>query len=351
MSDWILQLVHNRRPTSPEPENAGIAISTRLRLARNLAGMVFPRRADKKQLKHVFDLVQHITEDPDMPSGTRAVDIDKLDRIDRMVLIERRLISPDLARMRTHRALYVDSAEISSAMINEEDHLRLQIMHPGLWLSESWPLADRLDGIYEKHLDYAYNPDFGYLTACPTNCGTGMRASVMLHLPALAMAGRIGPVLHAVNQLGLTARGLYGEGTESMGNLFQVSNQWTLGRSETQILQAIESMVRQIIDREHAEQEILITEGRTLVEDKVGRAYGILSNARIISSRELLELVSDLRLGIDLGIVKGITHAAIEEIIMCSQPAHLQKLAGKALDAPERDRRRSDLIRKIIQSS
>jgi protein arginine kinase len=224
----------------------------------------------------------------------------------------------------------------------------MQVLLPGLQLEEGWDLASKIDDVLEESINYAFNENMGYLTACPTNTGTGMRASVMVHLPALVLTNQFNRVSQALNQLGLAVRGIYGEGTEVVGNMVQISNQLTLGKSEEHIIESLKGMTKEIINKEKQTRDALVSGNRTVLEDKVCRSYGLLTKARIISSRELMELLSDVRLGMDLGLLTGINRRDINEIMLESQPASLQKKAGKQLSDTERDVFRSELIRKKL---
>jgi len=236
-------------------------------------------------------------------------------------------------------------------MINEEDHLRIQVMQSGFNLNDAWSIIDALDDELSAVLPFAYSSEWGYLTCCPTNTGTGMRASVMVHLPSLVITKQINKVLHTITKLGLTARGLYGEGTEASGNFFQISNQVALGRREAELIENLERILKQVIDHEQTARESLMTNNRTQLEDRIWRAFGILQHARTMSSSEALDLLSAVRLGVDLGVMAngtakaGIDRKAVNELFLFSQPAHLQKLEGKALGAKERDAKRAQLIR------
>jgi protein arginine kinase len=254
-----------------------------------------------------------------------------------------------------HKGVAIGHGEVVSVMVNEEDHLRLQVMQSGLNLRDAWSLIDSLDDELSEHLPFAYSSDWGYLTCCPTNTGTGMRASVMAHLPSLVITKQINKVLHTITKLGLTARGLYGEGTEASGNFFQISNQVALGRSEDEIIENIERILKEVIHQEQAARESLMTNSRTQLEDRIWRAFGILRHAKTMSSTEALDLLSAVRLGVDLGLMSvnggaapggnGLNHTTVNELFLFSQPAHLQKLEGKTLSAKDRDTKRAQLIR------
>jgi protein arginine kinase len=247
-----------------------------------------------------------------------------------------------------NKGLAVGQDEVISIMINEEDHLRMQVMKSGFNLKEAWQIIDDIETGLGNSLDFAYSMDFGYLTACPTNTGTGMRASVMLHLPSLVMTKQIGKVLQAITKLGLTARGLYGEGTEASGNFFQISNQVSLGHKEDDIIDNIERIIKQIIDHEQSARETLLSQNREALEDRIWRAYGTLKSAHIITSTETIDLLSLARLGVDLGVVKQADRTLINELFVITQPAHLQKLEKKKLSPNQRDVKRAEIIREKL---
>jgi len=258
-------------------------------------------------------------------------------------------MSPDFAQKSDNRAVIIDNEEILSIMINEEDHIRMQVMQSGFNLVEAWNIISRIDDDLAKQLPIAYSPEWGYLTACPTNAGTGMRGSVMLHLPALVMTRQIDRVLAAIAKLSFTTRGLYGEGTQALGNFFQISNQISLGLSEDEILDSLNNLIRQIIEQENQAREVLVAREKALLEDRVSRSFGILNSARIISSQETIELLSMLRLGCDLNLIKSIDRRVVNELFIITQPAHLQKLKDKKLTSQERDLERAQIIREKLK--
>ena len=322
-----------------------IVMSSRVRLARNLEKFPFATRATKATQGEVLRLVREAILQ--VPSLRKPVvfEMGELDEVDRQFLVERHLISREHAARADHRAVAIGQGEVISIMINEEDHLRIQVMQSGLTLREAWTIVDTLDDELSKALSYAYSSDWGYLTCCLTNTGTGMRASVMVHLPALVITKQINKVLHAITKLGLTARGLYGEGTEASGNFFQISNQVALGRPEDELLENIERILKQVIGHEQAAREALMTNNRVQLEDRIWRAYGLLRHAQTMSSTETLDLLSAVRLGVDLGIMKELDRPTVNELLIFSQPAHLQKLEGAKLSSQERDAKRAALIR------
>jgi len=333
---------------------ADIVISSRLRVARNLAHLPFPHLLSAEQADQVVAQVEHAAESAAVRERVGALSVvrmNELSLVERQILVEKHLISPDLLQNCEHKAVALRDDEILSVMINEEDHLRIQCLLPGLQLAEAWQLVNRLDDGLEETLEYAFDEKLGYLTACPTNVGTGMRASVMLHLPGLVLVNQIRGVLVTISKLGLTVRGLYGEGTEAAGNLFQVSNQITLGQAEEDIIAGLVSVTRQLLGQERAAREALYRERREQLADRVGRAYGILKHARIMSSEEAMRLFSDLRLGVDLGLVREIPADLITELMVMTRPALLIYSAGRELSPGERDVYRAQLIRQKLSAA
>jgi len=333
--------------------DADIAISSRVRLARNLRDQPFPMLATDSQLDQVIAQVEQAMEDEAFKrqGHFEMIRMDALTPLQKRVLMEKHLISPNLLADSRKGAVILSENEAVSIMVNEEDHLRIQCLFSGLQLKEAWEAADRIDDIFEKHINFAFDERRGFLTSCPTNVGTGIRASVMMHLPGLVMTQQINHILSAINQLGLVVRGLYGEGSEAIGNLFQVSNQVTLGQSEEEIIENLTSVTRQIIEREHEARHSLMHNHRLQLENRVCRSYGILTNARIIESKEAAERLSDVRLGIDLEIIKGIPLSVMNELMVMTQPGFLQQYAGQELTADSRDERRARLIRERLQST
>lgn len=265
--------------------------------------------------------------------------------LERQVLVDKHLISPQQAQQARGRAVAISDDESISIMINEEDHLRVQCLAPGLQPEETWKLASLVDDALEQKLTYAFDANRGYLTACPTNVGTGLRASVMMHLPGLVLTQQAGRLFHNLSQLGLVVRGLFGEGTEAAGHIFQISNQNSLGKAEEEIIQHLQAVAQKVIQAEKQARHHLFKESLPQVEDRIGRAYGVLSSARIMTTEEAMRLLSDVRLGIDLGMFPRLNLALMNELMIAMQPAFLQKLEGRELDAMERDVRRAALIR------
>ncbi|HVV01643.1 MAG TPA: protein arginine kinase [Verrucomicrobiae bacterium] len=326
-----------------------IVMSSRVRLARNIKDAAFPGWAKKQERVRVLDLIKPAIEGlPDMKDSF-SQSMDALSTLDKQILVERHLISREHAAKSSGSGLVLNREESLCVMINEEDHLRMQALRPGLQLRQAWDAIDHADSQLEKRLDFAFNPDWGYLTACPTNIGTGIRVSAMLHLPGLVLAEQINPIIQSVNKLGLAVRGLYGEGTEALGNVFQVSNQMTLGETESAIVERLEKVLAQIIEHEENARASLLEKKPKMVFNHIGRAYGNLANAHIISSKETMNLLSLMRLGVDLGHFPGIDRALVDELFILTQPAHLQKQHSEKLSAEERDLLRADMLRERLK--
>lgn len=336
---------------SGDGKDASVVLSTRVRLARNVAGCNFPESADletKNKIVSYFDSV--VTRSELLKNGQylKAVDINE---IDRNFLIERHLISPVFLNGDISKALFVGHDEKIAIMINEEDHLRIQSLSPGLNVKGAFSTALKYEIEIGKHLDYSYDPDFGYLTSCPTNAGTGMRASVLIHLPGLVLTREIEKVISQITRTGLVVRGFYGEGSDVLGNLFQISNQNTLGVSEDEIMTQIERVTKDIIEKEADSRKMLVDEAADMIEDKIWRAYGILEHARVLTSEEVMNLLSAVRLGHAMGIIKFLDIALINEILLLSQPAHLQKFYGTEMDHNRRDFVRAQMVREKIRQA
>jgi protein arginine kinase len=330
------------RGTGPE---ADIVISSRIRLARNLSTFPFTNRASAHQKAEVENLLRDKLAKVDASPRLDYVLVPTLSALDRQFLVERQLISRELANAEGPRGVAVSPSETMSVMVNEEDHLRLQVMRSGFSLYEAWQDIDRLDDLLEQKVNYAFSEEFGYLTACPTNVGTGMRASVMLHLPALVLTKQIEKVFRALQKINLAVRGLYGEGSRASGDFYQISNQVTLGKSETTVLNEIREVIPNIIEYERQARSTLTRESRPALHDRVSRAFGTLQNATMMTSEETMELLSSVRLGVNLGLLEEISISAVNELFIQTQPAHLQKIIGSALDGEERNSARARYLR------
>ena len=325
--------------------NNKIVMTSRVRLARNLRGIPFPGWAKKPDRQRALELMRPVVEALPEMALCFSDSMDNLAALDKQLLVERHLISREHAARNVGSGVVVNDKESICVMINEEDHLRMQSIKSGLQLKNAFKLIDKVDTEIEAQLDFAFSPRLGYLTACPTNVGTGMRASAMVHLPAMVLSDQINQVVQAVNKLGLAVRGLYGEGTEALGNFFQVSNQTTLGEREGDVIDRLNKVILQIIEHEENARSTLLEKKPRLVYDQVGRAYGVLSHAHAISSKEALNLLSLLRLGVDLDLLPAENRATVDELFMVAQPAHVQRTAERKLTAEERDSYRADLIR------
>ncbi|MEI8012117.1 MAG: protein arginine kinase [Candidatus Omnitrophota bacterium] len=327
-----------------------IVLSSRIRLARNLTLTPFTNRANKKEMESVLKAVEAAVGKISYFKGAAFFRLNELDNVGRQFLVERHLMSHDHASAPQGKAVIVSHEEALSVMVNEEDHLRIQVMQSGFNLDGTWEIMNAVDNALSEQLPYAFLPEWGFLTACPTNTGTAMRGSVMVHLPALVMTRQINKVLSAIAKLSFASRGFYGEGTQAIGNFYQISNQVSLGHSETDIIQNINGLIRQIIEQEEQARQALLVQNRAALEDKIWRAWGVLNNARIISSQETIELLSTVRLGVDVGVITDLAPTTLNELFIMIQPAHLQKIEGKKLGASDRDVRRAQLIREKFQA-
>lgn len=342
LSDWMLG----------NANDSDIAISSRVRVARNLQNIPFPLLASREQSNEVLERLTDMEKYDDLQSfGTfHMINLNDISPLDKKVLVEKHLISPSLANESHDGAVILSEDESISIMINEEDHLRIQCLYPGFQVRDAWEKATAIDDIFEAHIDYAFDDKRGYLTSCPTNVGTGLRASVMMHLPALVMTQQINRILSAVSQVGLTVRGIYGEGSEAVGNIFQISNQITLGQTENEIIDNLHSVVLQIIEHEKNARERLLSESKLRMTDRVKRSYGILLYAELLDSKEAAQRLSDVRLGVDLGILEGPSTPIMNELNVMTQPGFLQKKYGEMIGNEERDVYRAKLIREKLES-
>ncbi len=322
------------RGSGPESD---IVISSRIRLARNLADFPFVRQCDDKDRTAIQQALCDAVEDGKELTDVSYINVDGLPIVDRQFLVERQLISRELADADGPRGVAINDGEKFSLMINEEDHLRIQVMNSGLDLDSAWEQINRIDDLIEARVTYAFHDSLGYLTACPTNVGTGMRVSVMLHLPALVITRQIEKVFRSLQKISLAVRGLYGEGSQAMGDFYQISNQITLGRSEDELIGQVAEVVPAMIDYERKAREFLVKESQKDLHDRVSRAYGTLCSAQTISSEETMMLLSSVRMGVNLGLIKDIEIPTINQLFIHTQPAHLQKLRGSELDTADRN--------------
>jgi len=337
LSQWI----------SGDGPEGDIVLSSRIRLARNLEKYPFPNRASKEERKAVIAEVREAISGIE-DYRLHYIEMADLPELERELLVEKHLVSPVHATDDPEKGVFIDDNEKISIMVNEEDHIRLQVLTAGLQLKEAWGIASELDDILEDKLDIAFSKRWGFLTACPTNLGTGLRASVMVHLPALNLTNNIGKMLTAVSQLGLAVRGLYGEGSESIGNLYQISNQVTLGHSEKDIMENLVTVTQQVINQERKAREALQQDVKVI--DNVKRSYGILKYAYQLSSDEAIRLLSNVKLGIDMGIIDYVEDKVLRELMILIRPAHIQKMYGKELVTIERDIKRAELVQALLKS-
>ena len=334
------------RGTGPESD---IVMSSRIRLARNVAAFPFTNRASAYQKAETEGMLKERVTKLEVEPRLEYLSAATLSALDRQFLVERQLISRELAAAEGPRGVALAPRETLSVMINEEDHLRLQVMRSGFALEEAWQDIDRLDDLLEAKVSYAFSDEFGYLTACPTNVGTGMRASVMLHLPALVWTKQIEKVFRALQKINLAVRGLYGEGSRASGDFYQISNQVTLGKSEQQILGEIREVIPQIVTYERQARTAMLKESRQAVQDRVSRAHGTLCSATMMTSEETMDLLSSLRLGVNLSLLGDVSIGTVNELFIHTQPAHLQKLMGSALDGEERNAARARYLRQRLR--
>lgn len=331
--------------------DSDIVLSSRIRLARNFSDVAYPIIAEKEDLDNICQFFKNEYEHESFQKykDFKYIPINELSMIEKRVLVEKHLISPHLAKNAQHSGSLISEQEQISVMINEEDHIRIQLYYPGFQLTKALEEAFKFDDWLEEKIDYAFDENKGYLTSCPTNVGTGMRASVMMHLPALVLTKQINRLVPAINQLGFVVRGIYGEGSEALGNIFQISNQITLGKSEEDIVDDLNSVVRQLIEHEHNARKRLEDQSGIRLENRIYRSYGVLEHSRIIESKEATTCLSDVRLGIDLGLIKNVSWNILNELMILIQPGFLQQYAKKMLTAHERDILRAELIRERLK--
>jgi len=340
LGEWL-------RSTGPESD---VVVSTRIRLARNLADHPFTSRATLHQKTEIEAKLRDCVTRLELENPLSYIEISHLEPLERQFLVERQLISRELANvMEGPRGAAFDERESVSLMINEEDQLRLQVLRSGLALESAWDEINHIDDLIEAKLTYAFHEQFGYLTACPTNVGTGMRASVMLHLPALGLTKQIEKAFKALQKINLVVRGLYGEGSRASGDFYQISNQVTLGKSEASALADIREVITEIMRYERLARSALVRENRKSLHDRVARAVGTLQSATMMTSEETMELLSSVRLGIDLKLLDEVPLPLVNELFLHSQPAHLQKLMGEPLDGEARNAARARYLRSRLR--
>lgn len=337
MLNWYLQ----------NGKESDVVVSSRIRLARNLSNFPFITKQTKDTRENLENTIKEIV--PNLGYNLKFVKLQDMDEITKMSLLEKHLVSPNFVMNKENTgAMLINDDENISVMINEEDHLRIQVMTSGLDLENLMNLSIELDEKIGKLLPYAYNEKYGFLTSCPTNVGTGLRASVMVHLPGLARTGNINKILEVINSFGMNIRGIYGEGSKAAADMYQVSNKQTLGISEAEIVKNLQLITEKIIEQERLARKILARDSIEL-EDKVYRAYGVLTNAKKISSEEARDLLSEVKLGTDLGIIQELTDLKVKKLELYTKPANLQKYLGKQIDSYERDIKRAEVIKQIVE--
>jgi len=335
---------------SSDDLDAGIVVSSRVRLARNLKGAAFPGWAKEDERLRLCASIREACEAvPSLRHGV-FLDMGELEKVDKDVLMERHLISHELAGMGAGSGVALRRDDNVAVMVNEEDHLRMQVISPGMSLHALWSIMDAIDSEFAEQIEYAFSPRLGYLTACPSNVGTGLRVSVMLHLSGLRLLNEIDPVVKGLDKIGLTVRGVLGEGSDADGNIFQISNQATLGESELEIVDLLAKVGAELVQHERNARARLLEDRRSFVQDYVGRALGILSHACLLSSGEVIDLVAALRFGVELGMVQKISPSELNEIMLLTQPGHLQKLYARVIHPDERDELRAQLVKNRVAS-
>ncbi len=336
MSNWYLQ----------NGKDSDVVISTRVRLARNIAGFNFENKCNEEKRKEILKKIENIV--PSLRYGLRLLRLEDMDELTKLSLVEKHIVSPEFANSEEgSKAILINNEENICIMINEEDHLRIQIFSEGIAIEELMNLAIEIDQKLEKLVDYAFSKKYGYLTACPTNVGTGVRISVMVHLPGLEQTGNLNKVLRIVNNFGMSVRGVYGEGSQSMGDIYQISNNQTLGITEQEIVKNMKAITEKVVEQERLARKYL-GKDQARFADKVYRAFGILQNARLLSSNECIDLLSDVKLGTDMGVIRELNDIKIKKLFLYTKPANLQKYFGKVMNDAERDSKRTEIIRQII---
>lgn len=329
-------------------KESDVIISSRIRLARNIQSLPFKQKLSKQDVDNLLEKVKFIT--PSLGYELKFLRIKDMDDITKLTLVEKHIISPDIISDKNEEdsGILINDEENICIMVNEEDHIRIQIFNSGLDLQNTMNLAKEIDKKLDDSLHFSVNKEYGYLTACPSNVGTGLRASVMVHLPALKLTGNISKILHIVNNFGMTIRGLYGEDSQSKGDMYQISNNQTLGITEEEIINNLENITKKVMEQERLARRNL-TKNEIELQDRVYRSYGILTNAVKLSSDESLKLLSDIKLGVDLGIIKELNDAKVKKLELYTKPASLQKYVGKILNNYERDIKRAEIVKEIVK--
>ena len=328
-------------------KESDVVLSTRVRLSRNLKGIPFKTRCTKEELKKVFDTLKEVT--PLLGYNLKFIAMEDIDNLTKQTLVEKHIISPDFAKTKVpYTAIIINDEENICIMVNEEDHIKLQVFTSGLDVDNLLNLAIEIDEKLEKLVDYSYHEKYGYLTACPTNVGTGLKISALVHIPGLEMTGNLNKMLNIVNNLGMNVRGVYGEGSKAEGDIYQIANNQTLGITEKEIAKNLNLISQKIIEQERLARKYLAKNSLKL-EDKIYRDYGILVNARRLSEEETIDLLSSVKLGTDLGIIKELTDKKVAELILYTKPANMQKRLGKELSVIEQEISRCEIIKQIVK--
>ncbi len=348
---WVKELLKQPVAWLRQDSRTNIVVSSRIRLARNLKDHPFPGWGGDDGCEQTWAMLKTALNQASELQPAYCCRMNELEGMEKQILFERHLISREQLEKGAGSGLVMRRDERVAVMINEEDHLRIQAFSSGFDIRRTWEYIDRVDSEIEKHVQYAFSSVIGYLTACPSNVGTGMRASVMLHLPGLALLNEIDPIIKGVGKIGLAVRGLWGEGSEASGNLFQISNQITLGEKESDIIGNLERIVHELVEHENDARGRLFEKKDHVLQDRVGRSYGILKHAHILTSKEVLDRLSGLWLGIDMGLIKNVDDRCIYELLLLSQPAHLQMLEGKKLKPDERDEMRASMVRRVLKNA
>lgn len=343
LSNWIKQ----------KGQDDDIILSSRIRLARNLEDIPFPNQSSLEHLNKVVIKIKDILLNKSIEIegenyNFNYIEVKKVSNVKKMMYVEKNMSSPNFIKNDEGKALFFDDQEKISIMVNEEDHLRIQVLLPGLQIRKAWQIANQIDDIIEKDIKFAFSKDWGYLSACPTNIGTGLRSSVMVHLPGLNLSNNINRLFEVVSKLGLTVRGIYGEGSESAGNIYQISNQITLGSTEDDIIDNLESVTKQVINHEKNARNRLFEEDDIFIKDKIMRAYGNLKYAYSLSTEEAMEYLSYVKLGLEMDILQELNSMMLKKLFIIIRPAHLQSLVGEEIDSTLRDLKRAELIKKEL---
>lgn len=328
-------------------KESDVVLSSRVRLSRNIKGYPFTNKCTEEELKEIYNKIKDIT--PLIGYNLKFISMEDMDDVTKQSLVEKHIISPDFARTKMpYAAIIINDDENICIMVNEEDHIKLQVFTSGLDIDNILNLAIEIDEKLEELLPYSYHQKYGYLTACPTNVGTGLKISTLVHIPGLEMTGNLSKMLNVVNNLGMNVRGIYGEGTKAEGDIYQIANNQTLGITEKEIAKNLNLITQKIIEQERIARKYL-TKNSIKLEDKVYRDYGVLTNARRISEDEAIELISSVKLGTDLGIIKELTDKKVAELILYTKPANIQKRVGKKLSVLNQDIARCEIIKQIVK--